>query len=179
MIRTTLLRSRAGIGRRGPTFNQKHSTELHLKIPFLALALLALSSLAPSALARTCEVNISGSDQMKFDKGEIALGADCTQVKLTLVHSGKMAAKVMGHNWVLTRTEDFQAVANDGMRAGLADAYLPKGDARVLAHTPVIGGGETASITFSTKALKKGGAYTFFCSFPGHWAIMKGTLKFG
>jgi azurin len=49
-------------------------------------------------------------------------------------------------------------------------------DARVIAHTKVIGGGETDSVTFSTAALKAGEAYSYFCSFPGHSALMKGTL---
>ena len=41
-----------------------------------------------------------------------------------------------------------------------------------------IGGGESTEITFSTEKLKSGGDYSFFCSFPGHWAIMKGKFKF-
>jgi len=43
----------------------------------------------------------------------------------------------------------------------------------------VIGGGETARVRFSTKGLQKGGDYTFFCSFPGHFAMMKGSFVFG
>ena len=49
----------------------------------------------------------------------------------------------------------------------------------MLAHTKIVGGGQTTSITFPTSALTKGGAYTFFCSFPGHSSIMKGVFKFG
>jgi azurin len=55
---------------------------------------------------------------------------------------------------------------------------VKKGDARVLAHTKVIGGGQATSVTFKTSVLKKGEAYTFFCSFPGHSSIMKGVLKY-
>jgi len=65
-----------------------------------------------------------------------------------------------------------------GMRGTLADSYLPKNDPRVLAHTKVIGGGETTRVRFPTQRLRKGGDYTFFCSFPGHFAMMKGTLIF-
>ncbi|MFT4247553.1 MAG: azurin [Pseudomonas sp.] len=141
--------------------------------------LLCLLSFAPAAWAKTCAVTISGNDQMKFDQSTIKLAPDCTEVSLTLKHSGKMAATVMGHNWVLTKSADFQAVANAGLRAKIEDSYLPKDDARVIAHTKVIGGGESTTIKFSTAKLQKGGAYTFFCSFPGHWAMMKGTLSFG
>ncbi len=134
---------------------------------------------APSAWARTCAVTIDGNDQMKFDQSEIKIAADCTEVSLTLKHTGKMAANVMGHNWVLTKTADFTPVANAGMRATLADSYLPKNDPRVIAFTKVIGGGESTTIKFPTSKLVKGGDYTFFCSFPGHWAMMKGKFVFG
>ena len=107
------------------------------------------------------------------------MAGDCTEVKLTLNHTGKLAKAAMGHNWVLTKTADYQGVANDGLKAGAAADYLPADDARIIAHTKLIGGGESDSITFATSALEKGGDYTFFCSFPGHWAIMKGVLVFG
>jgi azurin len=38
---------------------------------------------------------------------------------LTLKHSGKLAAATMGHNWVLTKTADMQAVSTAGMAATL------------------------------------------------------------
>ncbi|KAB7770723.1 azurin [Xanthomonas maliensis] len=146
---------------------------------FSTIAVIGLLALAPTAWAKTCAVAIAGNDQMKFDQGAIAIAPDCTEVTVTLTHTGKLAATVMGHNWVLTKTADFQPVANAGMRSSIADSYLPKGDPRVIAATKVIGGGQTATVTFSTSKLSKGDAYTFFCSFPGHWAMMKGTLRFG
>jgi len=149
-----------------------------MKAWMVAVGLGALM-LAPSAMARVCAVSIDSTDQMSFNQKEIKVGADCSQVKLTLRHTGKLAATAMGHNWVLTRTPDYQPVAMAGMRTSLADSYLPKGDARVLAHTAVIGGGQTTSVTFSTAKLAKGGDYTFFCSFPGHFAMMKGRFLFG
>ena len=85
----------------------------------------------------------------------------------------------MGHNWVLTETGAFQPVATAGASAGPANSHLPKDDARVFAYTKLIGGGETTSVKISTSSLQKGGDYTFFCSFPGHRAIMKGKFKFG
>lgn len=145
----------------------------------LAPLFLASLAFAPSAYARVCAVNVDSTDQMTFTQKEIKLAGDCTQVKLTLRHTGKMAATAMGHNWVLTKTADYQPVAMAGMRMKLSDSYLPKNDARVLAHTAVIGGGQSTSVTFSTAKLVKGGDYTFFCSFPGHFAMMKGRLIFG
>lgn len=143
-----------------------------------ALALAGLGAFTGAA-AKTCDVTIESDDKMKFDKSQIAIAADCTEVKMTLKHVGKLPVAAMGHNWVLTTTPNFQPVANAGASAGVAGNYLPKDDARVIAHTKLIGGGETTTVTFPTSKLQKGGDYTFFCSFPGHWAVMKGKLTFG
>lgn len=138
-----------------------------------------LGALSSTAFAKTCAVTIAGNDQMQFDKTSIPIAADCTEVELTLKHTGKLPVTAMGHNWVLTKTADFQPVATAGTSAGPANAYVPKGDARVITATKLIGGGESTSIKFPTSKLTKGGDYTFFCSFPGHWSLMKGKLVFG
>ena len=148
-------------------------------IRMIACLSLALAASNAFAADKVCKVEISGTDQMQFDKKEIAVAADCTQVEVTLKHSGKQPAPVMGHNWVLSKTADLAGIAGDGAGAGLANDYIKKGDARVLAHTKVIAGGQTATVTFPTSLLKKGEAYSFFCSFPGHWTMMKGAFKFG
>ena len=142
------------------------------KILFTALTLLSATTMASE-----CELVINSNDQMQFDQKELSVPASCEEVKLVLNHTGQLGANVMGHNWVLTATADFQAVAQAGMGAGVANNYVPAGDDRVLAFTKVIGGGESTEITFSTKGLDASGDYTFFCSFPGHWAIMKGAFK--
>jgi azurin len=148
---------------------------------FRTIACLSLVLAAPGAFAadKVCKVDIAGTDQMSFDKKEIAIAADCTEVEVTLKHTGKMAVAQMGHNWVLSKTSDMQPVANDGLTAGVANDHIKKGDARVIAHTKLIGGGQSTSVKFSTSTLKKGEAYSFYCTFPGHVALMKGTLKFG
>ena len=68
-----------------------------------------------------------------------------------------------------------QPIATAGMSAGAAADYLPAGDKRVIAHTPLVGGGASTSASFPGNALKAGD-YSFFCSFPGHFALMKGKL---
>jgi azurin len=145
------------------------------------IACLSLLLAAPGVFAadKVCKVDIASTDQMTFDKKEIAVAADCTEVEVTLKHVGKAPVQQMGHNWVLSRTADLSAVATDGMTAGLANDHIKKGDARVIAHTKMIGGGQTTSVKFPTSVLKNGEAYSFFCSFPGHFALMKGTFKFG
>ncbi|WP_334179335.1 azurin [Pseudoxanthomonas sp.] len=146
-------------------------------IPSLAVALLALLPL--HAAAKICNVAIGSNDAMQFDKQEIRIAADCTQVKLTLRHTGALPADVMGHNWVLTTTADLEALATAAGKLPSSSDHVPKGDARVLAASKVVGGGQSTTFTFPTSALRKGGDYTFFCSVPGHWMMMKGKLVFG
>ncbi len=130
-----------------------------------------------SSMANECELSINSTDQMQYDQQELSVPSSCETVKLTLNHTGKLPINVMGHNWVLSTSDDFQKVAQAGMSAGADNNYVPKDDARVLASTKVIGGGDSTSITFSLDKMDAAGSYTFFCSFPGHWAIMKGTFN--
>lgn len=140
------------------------------------LRALLLFTLSASAVA-DCELTIDSNDAMQFDTTAMSAPASCTQVTVTLTHSGTMAANVMGHNWVLVKTADMQAVLNDGWPAGLNNQYVKPGDDRVIAMTDVIGGGESTSVTFDTSGLSTDGDYTFVCTFPGHFSVMKGTFK--
>lgn len=143
------------------------------------LALLALLPLSAATLARNCAVTVEATDMMTFNLNTIRVPGDCARLRVTLKHVGRMPAQAMGHNWVLTEARHHRDVGLAGGRMKLADGYLPRNDARVIAHTPVIGGGQTAEVVFATTRLRRGGTYTFFCSFPGHWNMMKGTLTFG
>jgi azurin len=148
---------------------------------FRYLAFVSLLALAGSAFGadKVCKLEITGTDAMQYDKKELSVAADCTQVEVTLHHSGKLPAQAMGHNWVLAKTADVAGIASDGVGAGFAKDHIKDGDARVIAHTKIVGGGQTATVTFPTSKLKAGESYTYFCSFPGHSSIMKGAFKFG
>jgi azurin len=149
------------------------------KTRWSTLVLIAGGLMAQGASARTCVLEISSNDTMRFDRAELKVDASCSQVKLTLAHAGKLAASIMGHNWVLAKTADVAAVTSDGIKAGAAGDYIAAADTRVIAHTRLIGGGQDTSVTFSTKGLVKGGDYSFFCSFPGHASLMRGKFVFG
>ena len=152
----------------------------HSVLAALAIAAVSLAGThAAFAADKVCKLQISGNDAMQYDKKELDVAADCTQVELTLTHAGKLPAAAMGHNWVLVKTADVTTVANAGMSAGLANNYLTPNDTRVIASTKIVGGGETATVTFPASKLTKGGDYTYMCTFPGHYVIMKGTFKFG
>ena len=65
------------------------------------------------------------------------------------------------------------------MAAGAAKGYLPEHDPRIIAATPIVGGGESATVKFATSRLQAGARYVFFCTSPGHATVMRGRLLFG
>jgi azurin len=184
---------RNGLEKRVPNRNSSFSRDFDdhpketmmnlMRNTLAAAALLGAQALLMSGTAAAaddkCKLEITGNDMMQYDKKELAVPADCASVTVTLHHAGKLPAAAMGHNWVLVSTPDLTAVANAGMSAGLAANYVPEGDKRVLAHTKIVGGGESTSVTFATSVLKKGGDYSYLCTFPGHNALMRGKFKFG
>jgi azurin len=158
---------------------EKEANMTRLRNRAAATLLLGALSLSRLAHADPCQLEINGTDQLQYDKQTLTVPASCKEVTLTLHHTGKLPREAMGHNWVLVNAADFNAVASAGMGAGLANDYVAPGDKRVLAHTKTIGGGQTTSVTFQTSILKPGGDYRYLCTFPGHNALMRGTLKFG
>ena len=141
----------------------------------LALVVVAAALLTGKAFAQECALTVEGNDQIQFVQKELRVSSSCEEITVTLKHIGQLAANIMGHNWALSKTEDFMALAQAGQSAGPPD-YLPPDDARVIAATDVIGGGQETTITFDASALQPGGDYTYFCSFPGHFVLMNGKL---
>nr|WP_300310651.1 azurin [Halomonas sp.] len=157
-------------------------TALSLRFALAAAALAALPLMGSSVamaeegegVPEECALTISGDDQMQFDQKELSVPSSCETVSLTLEHTGSMDASAMGHNWVLAPTDAYEEIAQAGMQAGPDAGYLPEDD-RIIAATDIIGGGESTTVEFSTADLA-GQDLTFFCSFPGHYAMMNGTF---
>ncbi len=147
---------------------------MKLSRTFAALALLSAAGMAQAA--GNCTVSLKGDDAMKYDLKEATVSASCPTITIELTHVGKLPITAMGHNVVVSKTADLAGIARDGMKAGAAAAYVQADDARVVAHTSLVGGGQKTKITFPGKKLTAGGDYSFFCSFPGHSTMMKGKL---
>lgn len=143
------------------------------------IALAALLLAAAAAHADPCKLTIESNDLMQFSARELAVPAECAQVELTLRNVGKLPARVMGHDWVLARESDLPAIVNAGLAAGLSRGFVPENDPRVIAATRLVGGGESATVKFSISALVPGERYSFFCTSPGHSAVMRGRFLFG
>jgi azurin len=118
-------------------------------------------------------LTLEGNDQMQYSKSELRATAGKT-ITFTLKHIGTLDKNSMGHNFVLLKQgTDMNAFAQKAMAAKEND-YIPKSEsASIIAHTKLIGGGESDTITFE---VPEKGTYDFICSFPGHVSVMKGKL---
>lgn len=124
------------------------------------------------------ELSIEGDDRMVFDTDRLVVGAG-QMVRLTLHHTGVLPAQAMGHNVVILYPGDdvFDFGADVGEHdGGLHDDFVP--DVlrdRVVAFTPIAGGGESVVVEF--EAPSEPGEYPFLCSFPGHFGQMNGIME--
>lgn len=121
----------------------------------------------------TVSLVISGNDAMQFDKKVLKVKAGA-KVKLTLRHTGRMPVNVMGHNVVILNKDVNVNAFGSAASVAKATDYIPQDfKDKIIAYTPLIGGGQTTSVTFEAPEV---GTYTFICSFPGHYALMRGTF---
>lgn len=129
-----------------------------------------------SLIGETKKVTITGNDTMQFDLKTIEAKAG-EKIELTFKNVGKIPKIAMGHNLVVLK-KGISAIAfgQKAMGAGAnATNALPdsvKGD--TIAATKLLGPAESETITFS---VGEAGDYEYVCTFPGHFAMMRGVLK--
>ena len=121
------------------------------------------------------EIVVTCNDTMQFDTRAIDVKVGET-VKITLKNVGKAPKIAMGHNLVILKAgSNFMAFAGKASAARESE-YIPvdpESKAMILAHTKLLGPDETDSLIFEAPAA---GTYEFLCSFPGHFALMKGAI---
>lgn len=140
------------------------------------IVLLILSTCSLNLFA-ACSIDVSSSDNLKFDKNKLIIDSTCSKFAINFKHEGQMAAKTAGHNIVIVRSKDFDTVVSKiDMKLGTESGFLPDMK-EVIAKTAIIGGGSQTSIIMNASQLSKDETYTFFCSFPGHYGAMKGTVE--
>ena len=141
---------------------------------FKLLSYLALVSLAITTHAAQ-KVTITGNDTMQFDKREFTVNSG-EKVELEFKNIGKLPKIAMGHNLVILKKgisslKFGQKVMSLGASATNA---LPEGSMEdVIAATKLLGPGENETLTFTAP---EPGDYQFVCSFPGHFAMMRGIM---
>ena len=122
--------------------------------------------------AQDAEVKITGNDAMQYDikAFEVKPGQKVTNI-------GKLPKVAMGHNvTVLNKGSDKQAFAMEAIKFAAND-YIPTSAPfkdQIIAHTKILGPGESESIEFTAPA--EAGEYPFLCTIPGHFAVMNGIM---
>lgn len=150
-------------------------------IPVIALACGALlyfvtgCSRAPEAPPK--EVTIQADDKMRYDM--TAFDASPGQkISVTIKNIGTTPKFSMGHNFVLLdrtiNTGNVQSAFLDKASTEASHDYVPPGAKEVLAHSKLLGPGESEVVTFNAPYIP--GEYLYLCSFPGHYS--QGTKGF-
>ena len=149
-------------------------------LPIIALGCSALlfsitgCSRAPEAPPKTVEIN--ADDKMRYDN--TAFEAKPGQkISVTLKNVGTTPKFSMGHNFVmLNRNINVQNVQTflDAASTEASHDYVPPNSKDVIAHTKLLGPGETETVTFNAPYIP--GEYLYLCSFPGHYS--QGTKGF-
>ena len=146
--------------------------------PVIALSSSALlysvagCSRAPEAPPVT--VSISCDDRMKYDLKAFEAKPG-QKIVVTVANKGTTPKASMGHNCVvLDRNVNVQNFLDAASTAAATD-YVPKDFKGVLAHSKLLGPGESDTVAFNAPYIP--GEYTYLCSFPGHSTQgMRGVL---
>ena len=147
---------------------------MRLTLPLFFFSI--LSSIFIYGEKDTREIVITGNDAMQFDLKKMEASAG-ENIKITFKNIGSIPKIAMGHNWVLLKKDTDALAFGQKVLAsgGSATNALPKSLlGEVIAHTDVLGPGESESVTFQTPS--EPGDYQYVCTFPGHFAMMRGVL---
>lgn len=132
----------------------------------------ASADISVSKDADTVKVEINASDKMKYDRSKIDIYEGQTVV-LTLHHTGKMSKETMGHNFVLLKDGISRRNFDKKAQKYKDNDYIPEDTKDVIAHTKLLSGGESDTVTFKAPEV---GAYDYLCTFPGHEPNMNGVF---
>ena len=124
-------------------------------------------------VAVTDHIQLDGMDDMKYDRTLFKVKAG-QKITLDFKNIGKQPAAAMSHNVViLQQGTDVQAFGEAAIPAAATEHIPASMSTDVIAHTKLLGPGESDEITFT---LPDAGVYDFICTFPGHFGTMKGKI---
>lgn len=97
------------------------------------------------------------------------------QLHVVLTNVGSLPKEAMSHNWVLLKPGSDVMAFSAAAATAKDKNYIPDNlKDEIIAKIDILGPHQTGEVTF--KAPDQPGEYPFLCSFPGHAALMKGTL---
>jgi azurin len=132
-------------------------------------------------------IEVIGTDDMKFVVREaqegLVTGGQAGQyilleaieaspgeeIRVRLTTISNLPPTAMSHNFALLALgTDADAFQRASLMARDNEYIAPAFEDRVIAHTAMLGNGETDTITFTVP--EETGEYDYICSFPGHFA---------
>lgn len=125
---------------------------------------------------RTVTLHPRGN-RMEYRETEFSVAPGET---IRLVFENTATSPSMQHNVVVLASNEegiFQKIGEAGTRAGSTNDYIPQEESlqeQIIASTPIAKPGETVEVTFTVPT--ETGEYGYVCTFPGHWATMRGTM---
>ncbi len=85
-----------------------------------------------------------------------------------------MPKEAMGHNiTILKQGVDLEEYAMAASKAKDNEYQVKGREGDVIAHTKLLGPGESETITFNAP---EAGTYKFICTFPAHYGLMQGDF---
>ena len=116
-------------------------------------------------------ISMATEPGLQFDVKSVTVKAG-SRVKLTFNNDDDMP-----HNLVIVRPGTADAIGTAALQLGVKGmnlGYIPE-DVNILHHTQLLQPGVSESIYFI--APSEPGDYTYVCTYPGHYLIMRGVLK--
>jgi azurin len=162
----------------------------------LALSLSSTLSMAAKKgddkASTDCTVSVYGTAEMKFSlvdskngpaipDATLKLPKKCMDQKITvkIKNSSGLPKAAMGHNIVFVETANLEKAATSPDNAAANEFVGPSVKSLVIAHSKVTGDAAlTDEVVIPAKTFKAGKDYSYYCSFPGHFALMKGKFVF-
>ena len=119
------------------------------------------------------EIIILVDDLMSYSVSRMQVRAG-ELVRIVLRHEGRLPVESMGHNIVFLKAGvDANAFALSAVTER-DNGYLPlNSEASVLAASELIGGGQETVVEFTAPGP---GTYTYVCTWPGHYLMMRGEM---
>ena len=129
---------------------------------------------APAAGAQELSLGPDAVQPMAYNKKAFTVKAG-QPVKLTFANVG--AAAPLQHNVVVGKVGSKAALTAAAVAMmtdpqGMSKQFVPA-DPNVLAATKLVNPGQSETITFTPETP---GEYPIFCTFPGHYIMMNGTI---
>ena len=142
-------------------------------ITLLTITVAAWFSLSAKEEQTDVTISINGTDTMMYDKTAFEVKAG-QKVKLVFKNIGKLPKAAMGHNvCILKHGVDVAGFCTESIKFAAKDYFPESKKDDVIAHTKLLGPDETDTVIFTAPAA---GVYDYVCTFPGHFALMKGKM---